>query len=101
MTSLHVARLLALAADCETSERASGSTSTSSSTAACDTMRASYPDISPRQVEWLAFLAMRRDTLISPATNCMGYLHVERTDGGRVLSGYFSLFFDVKWCKLH
>lgn len=90
---MHVARLLALAAECETGTAVGNASSVS----ACISLRESYPDISPRQVKWLAFLAMRRDTLISPATNCLGYLNVQRNDAGRrlILSFVMALLFFI------
>ena len=39
-------------------------------------------NVSAEQLTWLAFLATRRETIISPATNCLGYHLGVRDDRG-------------------
>lgn len=39
-------------------------------------------EVTPAQRTWLAFLSTRRETIIVPTANCMGYMKNMRNDGG-------------------
>jgi hypothetical protein len=71
LAALHAARLLSLAGACEID----------GSAPACLAL-APY-GLSSRQRVWLAFLASRRETLLAPMANCMGY-HLRRRDDNGV-----------------
>jgi hypothetical protein len=70
VAAIQTAQMLVWAASCEIML----------DTNACNSL-AIY-NITKEQLTWLAFLATRRETIISPITNCLGYHLGVRDDNG-------------------